>query len=137
MKWLGYEDVLADEKTVEVQHSALVANGLALKKNYAYYITNGQIFAYNIKSQKVTELSNQGIYFKSIAYGGGQIWVADKGRGTISRMYDDIDKYNELDIEVNLVGATGIHLVNANVQRHGTSWQFGAHIAVALALLFL
>ena len=30
-------------------------------------------------------------------------------------MYDDIDKYNELDIEVNLVGATGIHLVNANV----------------------
>ena len=41
MKWLGYEDVLADEKTVEVQHSALAANGLALKKNYAYYITNG------------------------------------------------------------------------------------------------
>ena len=136
MKWDG-EDYL-NNKVVEVQHTAGPATGLALKKNYAYFITDDTLDEYQISTGEVTKkFLKSGMEPTSIGYGGRQVWIADNGKGKVSRTYDDFDDYTELSVFVSVPGARGVHLINSDVERIGSSFAFGAYIAVTLALLFL
>ena len=136
MKWDG-EDFLYS-KLVEVQYTAGPATGLALKKNYAYFITDDTLEEYKIKTGEVTKkFLKRGMRPTSIGYGGRQVWIADNGYGKVSRTYDDFDDYTELSTFVTVPGARGVHLINSDVERVGSSFAFSAYIAVTLALWFL
>ena len=136
MKWEG-EDFLYN-KLVEVQYTAGPAKGLALKKNYAYYISDNTIDEYKISTGEVTTTRlNSGMEPTSVGYGGRQIWIADNGRGKISRTEDGFDDDTYFSDYVYMSGARGVHMINSDVERIGSSFAFGTYIAVTLALWFL
>ena len=79
----------------------------------------------------------EGLKPTSVAYGGRQIWIADNGNGKVSRTDDDVDEQKEFEAYVSVPGARGVHLINADVERLGSSFAFSAYIAITLAFCFL
>ena len=134
LTWEG-EDSLSQKK-VDVQLDAGSAIGLALQKNDIYYISDNVLYGYNPQKEEITKMASNIEDGKSIAYGGRQIWITDFEKGMVYRCYETLEDSVMIGYD-NLDNAHGIHLVNADVNRHDSNWSFGGYITVALTLLFL
>ena len=105
------------------------ARSIATDEDRVFYTAYNLLFEYDIEEQEVIERAKHLHQPKSIAWGDGEVWIADGGSGRLYYLKDNKEpnKAEDDDVIIEIDGIRGITLINGD---------FAAYVAVVIAAIF-